>query len=82
MIRMQVQFSEEQVRLLKARAAQEHVSVAEIVRRSVATCLQGQCDVRADERRRRAIEVAGRFASGLRDVAARHDDYLADAYRS
>lgn len=82
MIRMQVQFTEEQIRLLKARAAQEQISVSEIVRRSVTTCLQGQCDVGPNERRRRAIEVVGRFASGLTDVAARHDDYLADAYRS
>lgn len=82
MIRIQVQFSEEQIRWLKARAAQEHISVSEIVRRSVTTCLESQCDVGADERHRRAIEVVGRFASGLSDVAARHDDYLAEAYRS
>ena len=33
------------------------------------------------ERRRRAIAAAGRFHSGRPDVAARHDDYLAEAYQ-
>ena len=77
-----MQFSEEQVQLLKARAAQEHVSVSEIVRRAVSAWSTGRWDVPADERRRRAIGVVGRFASGSKDVAARHDDYLAEAYRS
>lgn len=27
-----------------------------------------------------ALEVSGRFHSGLGDVAARHDDYLDEAY--
>jgi len=33
-----------------------------------------------EERRRRAIAAAGRFRSGLTDLAAKHDLYLADAY--
>ena len=82
MIRMQVQFSEEQMQLLKAHAAQEQVSVSEIVRRAVTAWSKGQGGIPANERRRRAIEVVGRFASGLSDVAAQHDDYLADGYRS
>ncbi len=82
MIRVQVQFSERQIQLLKARANQEHVSVSEIVRRAVDAWSKVQSEVSADERRRRAVGVAGRFASGLKDVSARHDDYLEDAYRS
>ncbi len=81
MIRMQVQFSEEQIQLLKARAAEEHVSVSEIVRRAVTAWSKGQGGLPVNERRRRAIEVAGRFASGVSDGAERHDHYLADAYR-
>ncbi len=82
MIRVQVQFSEKQIQLLKARANQEQVSVSEIVRRAVDAWSKVQSEVSADERRRRAVGVAGRFASGLKDVSAQHDDYLADAYRS
>jgi Ribbon-helix-helix protein, copG family len=79
---MQVQFSEEQVRVLKARAARERVSISEIVRRAVNAWAKSPGEVSDEERRRRAIQVAGHFASGLHDVAARHDDYLVDAYRS
>ena len=82
MIRVQVQFSEKQIQLLKARANREQVSVSEIVRRAVDAWSKVQSEVSADERRRRAVGVAGRFASGLKDVSAQHDDYLADAYRS
>jgi Arc/MetJ-type ribon-helix-helix transcriptional regulator len=82
MVRMQIQFSEEQTRLLRTEAAREHVSVSEIVRRAVTQWAAGRLDLPAGERRRRAIKAAGRFASGLNDVAAKHDDYLADAYRS
>ena len=34
----------------------------------------------ADKHRQRALKVAGRFSSGLSDVAENHDDYLAEAY--
>lgn len=40
-----------------------------------------EAELAPDEQRQRAIEVAGMFASGLQDVARRHDDYLAEAYR-
>ena len=36
-------------------------------------------DLSDDEKRQRALDVAGRFSSGLNDVAAEHDRYLAEA---
>jgi Arc/MetJ-type ribon-helix-helix transcriptional regulator len=33
-----------------------------------------------EERRRRAIAAAGRFRSGVTDLAANHDRYLEDSY--
>ena len=81
MIRIQVQFNEQQMRLLKARAAQEKVSVAEIVRRAVNAWSTGQVGTPIEERRRRAMAVVGCFASGSSNVATRHDNYLTDAYR-
>ena len=82
MIRTQIQFSEEQLLALKSRAAREHVSVSALVRRAVDAWVKGDADVSLEERRRRAIEAAGRFASGGHDVARQHDEYLADTYRS
>jgi predicted DNA-binding protein len=33
-----------------------------------------------EERRRRAISVAGRFRSGISDISLKHDDHLAEIY--
>jgi hypothetical protein len=33
-----------------------------------------------EERRKRAIDAAGRFSSGLRDLSTEHDKYLEDAF--
>lgn len=82
MIRTQVQFSDEQIRSLKARAAREHISVSALVRRAVDTWERSEPTIAVEEEHRRAIEAAGLFASGLQDIAQRHDEYLADAYHS
>lgn len=80
MIRTQIQFSEKQLQALKSRAAREHISVSALVRKAVDAWVEGDADVSQDERRRRAIEAAGRFASDSHDVARQHDEYLADAF--
>jgi Arc/MetJ-type ribon-helix-helix transcriptional regulator len=80
MIRMQIQFSEHQLRLLREQAASEQASVSEIVRRAVDRWIDARAQPTTDERRRRAIAAAGRFASGHRDIAERHDDFLPDAF--
>jgi Arc/MetJ-type ribon-helix-helix transcriptional regulator len=77
---MQIQFSEHQLRLLREQAANEQASVSEIVRRAVDRWIDARAQPTTDERRRRAIAAAGRFASGHRDIAGRHDDYLPDAF--
>lgn len=81
MIRTQIQFSETQIQALKSRAAREHASVSELVRRAVDAWVGAEDLATPDQRRRRAIEASGRFASGLHDVTAHHDEYIADAYR-
>jgi len=80
MVRMQIQFSEDQLRLLRDQAASEHASVSEIVRRAVDSWIDGRTQPSIAEQRRRAIAAAGRFASGHRDIAERHDQYLTDAF--
>lgn len=81
MVRTHVQLRKQQLEVLKARAASEQVSVSEIVRRAVDLLTQIESMNSPEEKRRRAMAVAGRFASGLSDVAEKHDDYLAEAYR-
>ena len=79
MVRTQLQLTEAQVRALKHRAAEEGVSVAELVRRAVDKSLQ-EVMSDPDELRKRALSAAGRFRSGEDDALLRHDDYLAEAY--
>lgn len=78
MIRTQVQFTEEQIEALRARAAREDVSVAELVRQAVEAWVATEAS--SAERKRRAVEIAGGFHSGRADVARRHDDHLSEAF--
>lgn len=80
MIRTQVQFTEEQIEALRARAAREEVSVAELVRRAVEAWVTTETSWQ--DRKRRALEIVGRFGSGHGDVAGRHDEHLVEAFRS
>jgi hypothetical protein len=76
MRRVQVQFTDEQVAHLEARAAALGDSIAAVVRAAV--------DVQraSDDRRRRidaALSVMGKYRSGVADVSERHDEYFAEA---
>jgi hypothetical protein len=81
MIRTQIQLTEEQSQQLKEIALVEKVSVAELIRRSVDQFLETQVDpLSYEERRRKALAVIGIASSGLGDLGARHDEYLAQIY--
>ncbi|MEE9167002.1 MAG: ribbon-helix-helix protein, CopG family [Candidatus Neomarinimicrobiota bacterium] len=80
MIRTQIQLTDEQATTLKRLAAERHESVAELIRRGVEILLRSISSVGPDERRRRAIAVAGRFRSGRTDLSTQHDRHLAEAY--
>jgi hypothetical protein len=82
MVRTQIQLTEEQAAALKRVAAQENVSVAEIIRRSIDATLRSSPCPSQEERWRRAVSVSGLFHSGHTDIAERHDDYLAEAYEA
>jgi predicted DNA-binding protein len=81
MIRTQIQLSEEQSRSLKALAAREGKSVAELIRLSVDAMLATAGVIDEAEKRRRALAVVGRFRTGESDLAEAHDRYLAEAYQ-
>ena len=82
MIRTQIQLSEQQARQAKAMARREGVSMAEILRRGLDRLIAEEEPSRAD-RWAEAEALVGAFvdAAGPRDVAARHDAYLDEAYR-
>lgn len=82
MVRTQIQLTEEQARLARRLAAERHVSMAEVLREGLELLARSRAHaVPAEERRRRAQAVAGRFHSGSSDGSAKHDAYLAEAYR-
>jgi hypothetical protein len=80
MVRTQIQLTEEQSRRLKAAAAPQGISVAELVRRGVDAALAQEWAPPIEELCRRAIQAAGRFRASRRDVSRKHDAYLGEAF--
>lgn len=78
MIRIQVQLTEEQLAALKRLAARRGVSISELVRQGVDVILRGPQAEQERLRRERARAAAGRFRSGLGDLATAHDRYLVE----
>lgn len=81
MVKTQVQLTEEQLAALRRFAAEQGVSVSELVRRGVALLLRSHQGRTRAELWERARAAAGKFDSGLTDVARRHDHYLSEAYK-
>ena len=78
-----IQLTEEQHRVLRELAAEYHVSVSEIVRRSVDAMAQNKLKARSrEEIRRRAMAWVGiaRDRDGATDISVNHDKYLEDIY--
>ena len=81
MVRTQIQLSEDQVKAVKAVATARGVSVAEVIRCAIDTVIQSPSVLNATEKRKRALEVVGKFGSGKSDISVKHDDYLAEAFQ-
>jgi len=81
MVRTQIQLTEAQFEALRARAAAEGRSMADLIRASVDEALRGAPSPSRDERRRRALRAIGRFRDAPADLSRHHDKYLAQAYR-
>jgi hypothetical protein len=78
MIRTQIQITSEQARALKRLAAKEGKSVAELIRISLDDMLRAGGIKDQEGMRRKASAAAGKL-SGLKNLAEKHDDYLAEA---
>ena len=81
MVRTQIQLPEQQVSTLKQLALQQHVSMAELIRRAIDLFTASPDAGSLQERRQRALAVAGRFHSSHDDISTKHDDYLAEAFK-
>ncbi len=80
MVRTQIQLTEEQAKTLKRIAQSRHLSVAELIRSAVDSMIKSSSVIDIEERRKRAIDIVGRFRSGKRDISINHDAYLEEAY--
>ncbi|MBI5794860.1 MAG: CopG family transcriptional regulator, partial [Planctomycetes bacterium] len=49
-------------------------------RQAVDTVIRTNTIVGIEERRKRAIDIVGRFSSGKRDISRKHDTYLVEAF--
>ena len=81
MVRTQIQLTERQMEELRRASEREHLSIAEIIRRSLEETLARSVSVSRDELRQRAKSIAGRFASGRSDVSSKHDVHLDEAFQ-
>jgi hypothetical protein len=73
MKRMQVQFTDEQARILRERASDSRRPIAAVVRDAVDAWIAADAQHR---RRELALAAIGGFHSGLGDLAEHHDRYL------
>jgi hypothetical protein len=82
MVRTQIQLTDAQARALKALAASEGRSMADLIRDGVDAILRARGTVDREAVKERSIAAMGRFNSGTRNLGSRHDDHLADAFQS
>ena len=80
MVRTQIQLTQEQSRYLKHLAVNRGVAVAELIRQSIDMLIKTRTEVDEKERVKRAINAAGRYKSGKRDVSVNHDKYLLETF--
>jgi predicted DNA-binding ribbon-helix-helix protein len=80
MVRTQIQLTAQQAKAIKKIARARHLSVAELIRQAVDNLIKASTVIDVEERRKRALDAAGRFHSGLRDLSTEHDKYLEEAF--
>lgn len=76
----QIRLTDEQMTILTELAAKRQQSVEDLIHESIDRLLQSVTGPGAADRRQRALAVAGRFRSGLGDLARQHDTYLNEAF--
>ncbi len=81
MVRTQIQLTEDQAETLKRIAAERHVSIAGLIRQAVDSIISAGGTTSVEEKRKRALNIVGKFSSGKRDISDRHDVFLEEAFR-
>ena len=76
MVRTQIELTEEQMSALKKLAKKRQISLSNLVQEGINKVLRPEVNRSNAEMKQRALDVAGRFRSGLGDLSKRHDEYL------
>ena len=77
MIRTQIQLESQTYEKLKAKSKGSGKSISEIVRQSLDQTIESQ---ECDQKWVRALNSLGKFASGLDNLAEKHDEHLGDRW--
>ncbi len=80
MIRMQIQLRKSQTLALRKMAAEQGVSIAELIRRALDQTLNARAPLSGRRHMERLRTRIGRFDPGIKDLAERHDHYLEEAF--
>jgi len=81
MVLKQIELTEEQNQTLEELAGAKGRSVSELVREGIELVIQVEGRPDREELKRRALELSGRFHSGIHDLSTDHDRYLEEAFR-
>jgi Arc/MetJ-type ribon-helix-helix transcriptional regulator len=81
MVRTQIQLDEEQARWLKAEANARGISQSQLIREGLSYYRERE-ERLPKEKKLKALQAVGRFASGVSDISEHHDDYLPEAIQS
>jgi metal-responsive CopG/Arc/MetJ family transcriptional regulator len=80
MVRTQVQLTRSLAEALRRTAAEQGVSQADIIRKSLEMYLRRTRGLSEEDIDRRALALIGAF-QGPSDLSERHDDYAVEAYQ-
>jgi hypothetical protein len=80
MVRTQIQLTEMQAKTVKRVALEEGISIAEVIRQAVEKIGETRSKLGSQEKAHRAIDIAGKYRSGKKDVSRKHDEYLVEGY--
>jgi hypothetical protein len=81
LIRTQIQLKEEQMNALRKIAVAKQSSIAELIRKAVDNIIKAGTMPDYEERREKALSIAGRFRSGKHNISKDHDKFLSEAYK-
>jgi hypothetical protein len=74
--RTQISLTRDQAAWLRRLARERGTSMAALIRQAIGEAYPQVPEPSRDDLWRRALEVVGKYRSGLPDLAERHDDYL------